>query len=93
MVEHVETNDAASTIDWDDPHRSALADNPDKAEKLSFSTMMAVLVRTSHNLDALLNLCKIAPDTLSSFSPCLLLPLFLVPSILPPAFSFKLVLI
>jgi hypothetical protein len=47
--QHLEASqplEETSSIDWDDPHRAALADNPEKAEKLSWSTILAVMVST-----------------------------------------------
>lgn len=31
-------------LDLDDPHRAALEDNPDKAERLTWTTLLAVIV-------------------------------------------------
>ena len=38
-------------LDFDDPHRAALEDNPERAQKLTLSTALAVLVRTVANFD------------------------------------------
>jgi hypothetical protein len=47
--EHIEDAEArkVNTLDLeDDPHRAALEDNPEVAEKPSWSTCLAVFVRT-----------------------------------------------
>lgn len=41
MAYHMET----VPLDMDDPHRAALEDNPEHAEKISLQTALAVLVR------------------------------------------------
>jgi hypothetical protein len=41
---HLETNDIVP-LDFEDPHRAALEDNPQHAEKLTTKTLLAVLVR------------------------------------------------
>jgi hypothetical protein len=33
-------------LDLDDPHRAALEDNPERAEKLTWTTLLAVIVRS-----------------------------------------------
>ena len=42
-IRHVEHSTVP--LDLDDPHRAALEDNPEHAEKLTLSTVLAVMVR------------------------------------------------
>ena len=36
---------ARNTVEFDDPHKAAVEDNPDKAQKVPFTTMLAIFVR------------------------------------------------
>ena len=45
-VQHVEHTTVP--LDLDDPHRAALEDNPEQAEKLTISTVLAVMVGLNH---------------------------------------------
>ncbi len=44
-IRHVEHSTVP--LDLDDPHRAALEDNPEHAEKLTLSTVLAVMVRVT----------------------------------------------
>lgn len=54
-------------LDFDDPHRAALEDNPEQAEKLTLSTALAVLVRTVEHLH---RSSTRHANSISSFWPC-----------------------
>ena len=36
---------ARNTVEFDDPHKAAMEDNPDKAQKVPSTTMLAIFVR------------------------------------------------
>jgi hypothetical protein len=42
-AEHAALATVARPLDYDDPHRAALEDNPERAEKLSWSVILSVL--------------------------------------------------
>lgn len=43
-VEHIIHEDNSPPLDFTDPHRAALEDNPEHAESLNFRTLAAVVV-------------------------------------------------
>jgi hypothetical protein len=58
---YLENNDIVP-LDFEDPHRAALEDNPQHAEKLTTKTLLAVFVRYHSSLieDVLNDLCSLS---------------------------------